>query len=104
MELALCCPSGTWNFEVAPGYLENLCNAVTSDGIKGLSLNETQAKSMQYFAHGNTQGTEFVYCRGGNCLAHEAFEDVSNNARYYSSKITGYLSSNDPSSLIFLLI
>lgn len=45
--------AGTWNFEVAPGYLENLCNSVTSDAIKGLSLNEAQAKSMQYFAHSN---------------------------------------------------
>ena len=53
MELDLCYPSDAWNFEVARGYLENLCNPVTSDAIKGLSLNETQAKSMQYFAHGN---------------------------------------------------
>lgn len=104
MELAFCCPSGTWNFEVAPGYLKNLCNPVTSDAIKGISLTETQAKSMQYFAYGNMLGTEFVHCRGGISLAHEAFKDVSNNARYYFGKITENLSSNDMSTLIFLLI
>lgn len=89
---------------MAPGYLKNLCNPVTSDAIKGISLTETQAKSMQYFAYGNMLGTEFVHCRGGISLAHEAFKDVSNNARYYFGKITENLSSNDMSTLIFLLI
>ena len=50
MELALCCPSGTWNFEVAPGYLKICANLLQ---VMLLSLNEYQAKSMQYFAHGN---------------------------------------------------
>ena len=89
---------------MAPGYLKNLCNPVTSDAIKGISLNETQAKSMQYFAYGNTLGTDFVHCRGGISLAREAFKDVSNNARYYFGTITENLLSNDMSSLIFLLL
>jgi hypothetical protein len=53
MVLASFQPSGAWNFDVAHGYLENLCNPVTSDAVRGLSLNETQAKTMQYFAHCN---------------------------------------------------
>ena len=31
--------AGTWNFDVAPGYLENLCNSLTSDASKGLRQN-----------------------------------------------------------------
>jgi hypothetical protein len=57
------CGSSVWNLlyvaPLAPGILRwlldiwKICATVTSDAIKGLGLIETQAKSMQYFAHGN---------------------------------------------------
>jgi len=43
-------PFWQWNFEVAPGYLKICANLLQ---VMLLSLNEYQAKSMQYFAHGN---------------------------------------------------